>query len=533
MSIAFGSRIVERSPGAIADAIESLVNTHVTADGTAVRDQLSAERDRGSPCRRLQGSHARGSTIGCAVSAGSSAKSATEMWARRLKRLMDGPGSIVGRMVRAMRFIRGRSAALGHRRLSIVDLALGSQPMANEDGLLWLVFNGEIYNHLNLRSRLVTCGHVFRTNSDSEVLLHGYEEWGAALFGQLNGIFALALFDGRRGPGEVVLVRDPVGAKPLYLGRSKSGWWFASELDAARTARPRSRWRFSPRPSTTSSCTASSRLPAPRTEMSGSCLRDTTAGCRLENRRASQRLSRTSRTSSPHQFLVVRASGKRPSPESSSRRRCGGNSCLTYRWGSLLSGGVDSTLVTHEMMRRVSPQTFAIGFAEAPHGGELMLARRAASVLGVPIREVAISEADYLEGWLRQSATLGEPISNTGMSLVGILCKSVRQTHKVVLTGQGADEPLGGYARHVAERVYPWLRPFRAPVSLMPERLLQSDRMARLRRVVGSPDQGRRFAEILAVFGLAEVAALSKTPTDPTELAAPVRVVGFPGGRGS
>src|SRR5262245_47641306 len=115
-----------------------------------------------------------------------------------VERLMDrlahrGPDG------RGIRYVRERRAALGHLRLSIVDLATGAQPMANEDGTVWVTYNGEIYNHRALRAELERFGHRFQTRADTEVLVHGWEEWGPALFSRLNGIFALALFDGR-GP---------------------------------------------------------------------------------------------------------------------------------------------------------------------------------------------------------------------------------------------------------------------------------------------------------------------------------------------
>src|SRR5437773_82994 len=240
-------------------------------------------------------------------------------------------------------FARGRSVGLGNRRLSIVDLPGGAQPIASEDERVWVTYNGEIYNHLDLRRELIALGHRFRTNADTEVLVHGFEAWGAELFGRLNGIFAFALLDGRSEPGDLWLVRDPAGVKPLYLGLTGETWWFASELAAAR-------------------------------------------------------------------------------------------SC-----------GVDSTIVTGLMRDglRQAPQAFAVGFKDE-RDGELAMARVAAAELGVPLREVQVSGADYVRAWLEQAATLGEPIANTGILLVGLLCRAVRETHKVVLTGQGADEPLGG-----------------------------------------------------------------------------------------
>jgi asparagine synthase (glutamine-hydrolysing) len=118
---------------------------------------------------------------------------------------------------------------------------------------------------------------------------------------------------------------------------------------------------------------------------------------------------------------------------------------------------------------------------------------------------------------------LGEPIANSGVLLVGLLCAEVRKTHKVVLSGQGADEPLGGYPRHAGERYYPAARRLRGLLEHLPERLASSDRVQRVRRLAAEPDEARRFAEILAVFSPREAAALSGKGIDPDALADPVR----------
>src|SRR5678815_5575643 len=119
-----------------------------------------------------------------------------------------------------LRLLLGRSGALGHRRLSIVDLEGGAQPMGNENGSLWVVFNGEIYNHLDLRRQLERAGHQFRTRADTEVLVHGWEQWGPELLPRLNGIYAFAVWDERGGAAaaSLWLARDPLGVKPLYVG---------------------------------------------------------------------------------------------------------------------------------------------------------------------------------------------------------------------------------------------------------------------------------------------------------------------------
>ncbi len=124
-------------------------------------------------------------------------------------------------------YLNGR-LGLGHRRLSIIDLETGQQPMTNEDKSLWLVFNGEIYNFLDLRRQLAQAGHVFRTRSDAEVILHAYEEYGARCVEHFNGMFAFAIWD--QPQNHLFLARDRVGIKPLYYAPLPECFVFASEL---------------------------------------------------------------------------------------------------------------------------------------------------------------------------------------------------------------------------------------------------------------------------------------------------------------
>ena len=109
------------------------------------------------------------------------------------------------------------NVGLGHRRLSVIDLTSGHQPIGNEEGTVWIVYNGEIYNYLELRRELISREHQFRTNSDTEVIVHGYEEFGEACLERLNGMFAFAIYDRRRGERRLFLARDRFGIKPLYF----------------------------------------------------------------------------------------------------------------------------------------------------------------------------------------------------------------------------------------------------------------------------------------------------------------------------
>jgi asparagine synthase (glutamine-hydrolysing) len=420
-------------------------------------------------------------------------------------------------------YVRGRSAGLGHRRLSIVDLAGGGQPMSGEDGRIWVSFNGEIYNFRALRSELEALGYTFRTQADTEVLVQGFAAWGAAMFGRLNGIYAFALYDGRSEPGEIWLVRDPAGVKPLYVGRHRGSWWFSSELAAVRQIGWLDEdldldrldeylvYRF---------------IPAPGTPYRNAWKMPPSHYCRFDLARLPEepRFERFETAFLPS--VLPRSEG-----EWSEALRAGLAGAVERQLmsdvpvGVLLSGGVDSTAVSSVMRDRMAqpPQAFAIGFEDHPGVNELKPARAAAEALGLPLKEVSVTSRASLETWLDLVSRLGEPISDYGGLLVALICRKVRESHKVVLTGQGADEPLGGYPRHFAERFYPAARGLRPFLELLPEGVGASDRVARTRRIASVSDRAQRFTEIMAVFAPREVADLTGRNGDLERFAAPVR----------
>ncbi|MEO7993585.1 MAG: asparagine synthase (glutamine-hydrolyzing) [bacterium] len=421
------------------------------------------------------------------------------------------------------RYFRDRRAGFGHRRLSIVDVEGGRQPMSNEDGTVWVTYNGEIYNHQEIRRELLASGHHFATAADTEVVVHGWEEWGPAVLQRLNGIFAFALFDGRSGPGTVWLVRDPIGVKPLYLGRGPYEWWFSSELAAARDAGVMDTgfrdqafdeflvYRFVPSPGTF----YRNAWKVPPAHYCRLPLGDLPAEPAFVPYRSDFGPSVLPASAQEWKESI------RDSLASAIRRQLMSDVPV----GSLLSGGIDSSVVTQVMRKALpsAPQAFAVG-VQSRHGvNELFQARRAAHEIGVPLSETEVTEEQYLAAWPGQITALGEPIANSGILLLGILCRTVGTTHKVVLTGQGADEPLGGYPRHAGERWYPWARRARSLLDLVPSGWAASDRVDRMRRIARSPERARRFAEILAVFSPGDIQGITGHRIDADTLAAPVR----------
>lgn len=446
------------------------------------------------------------------------------------------PGQDVGRLLERLtaalahrgpdgsgfHYAHGRSVGLGHRRLSIVDIAAGAQPMANEEQTLWVVLNGELYNHLEIRRELEQKGHRFRTRADTEVLVHGWEEWGTEVLERLNGIYAFGVLDLRASP-VLWLGRDPVGVKPLYVGVTSGQWWFASELAAARTAGLVS---SDLRPEAFDEYLVYRFVPSPGTFYLNAWKIPPGHVCRLALDALPRHPEFTPYTTrfGPTSYPKSRAEWEealRSGLATAVRRQLMSDVPI----GSLLSGGVDSTVITRLMREGLdqAPSAFAIGFTDQPDLDELAAARRAAEALNVPLTEVRVSAADYLDEWPRHVGELGEPIANSSALLLGMLCRAVKGKRKVVLTGQGADEPLGGYPRHMAARFYPLARAARPVLNALPERWLSSDRVARLRRIADTPEEASRFVETLAVFSPAEAVALTGHRPQLAALADPVR----------
>ncbi len=386
-----------------------------------------------------------------------------------------------------------------HRRLSIVDVEGGWQPLSNEAGTIWVAYNGEIYNHVELRRELEAMGHRFATRSDTEMVVHAYEAWDTDAFARFNGMFAFALWDAPRR--RLVLARDPLGVKPLYYSDGVGGLWFASEVKAAIAAglyvpalhvaalEQYLTYRFVPSPETL--FRGVSRLPpghwvAANAESVG--------------------------WSTPTRFAPVPGS-QDDSPDlmewvaqlgHATEQAVAGQLMSDVPVGALLSGGLDSSIVVAAM--RNSPAgavpTYAIGFSTAEDESELVVARRAARALGTAHHEVAVEERDFFAKWMETIAQLDEPIASPGHTLVGLLCRRVAQDLKVVLTGQGADEPLGGYRRHAVER---WLhvlgrRPMPALLRVAARAAHRNETLHRLARVASESNLEQRFVAAFAVF---------------------------------
>ncbi len=332
---------------------------------------------------------------------------------------------------------RGR-VALAHRRLSIIDIAGGRQPMCSDDGQIALVFNGEIYNYRELRRSLSDEGVQFHTASDTEVLLRMYERYGSEAVRYLRGMFAFAVWDERRG--ELVLARDRVGKKPLFYALEEDSCYFASTLGALRDTDPRTRrvhlgaldafltLGYVPAPE--SIWDGISKLPA------GTLLRVSSSGARSLRYWALE-------------GAVQPFAGR--FADAVDRLEDLLTTAVTLRLrsdvplGLFLSGGIDSSLVAAIAARHCQGEasTFSIGFAEAAFD-ESRYAERVAQHLGTRHRTFTGRPVmlDILPALVRHCA---EPFGDSAALAVWLLAQETRKHVTVVLTGDGGDEGFGGY----------------------------------------------------------------------------------------
>jgi asparagine synthase (glutamine-hydrolysing) len=422
---------------------------------------------------------------------------------------------------------------LGHRRLSIIDVAGGRQPLANEDETVWITFNGEIYNHVDLRRELVGRGHQFRTHSDTEAIVHAYEEWGAECATRLRGMFAFALWDERAQ--RLLLVRDRLGIKPLYYSQIGGDLVFGSEIKSL--------------------------LAVPGVD---STIDDEALVAYLALRYV------------PAPLTLFR--GVKKLPPASVLTWCGGRAALYRYWdladvpprdaappteaeaaaelreridhvtklrlmsevpvGAFLSGGIDSTMITAAMLRaddaRGALKTFSVGYAEddAQSEDELGYARLAAGVLGTEHREVRVTFREAADALPKIIWHLDEPVADPACVPLYFLARRAKEEVTVVLSGEGADEALGGYyiyrrlaaleALRARLDAAPALGPAlgRSALSLASEllSLVPHDKLRRVARLFGHPLE-QAYRGVSRAFDDDVVVQLHKNVVQPHNIA--------------
>jgi asparagine synthase (glutamine-hydrolysing) len=363
----------------------------------------------------------------------------------------------------------GPAVGLGFRRLAIIDVEGGHQPLANEDGSVWAMLNGEIYNFAALRDRLEAGGHVFTTRCDTETIAHLYEEHGVDLLAHLNGMFALAVWDARRG--RLLLARDRMGEKPLYFAAASGRLLFASELKALlqHPACPRGL-----DPAALERYLALEYVPTPHSIVAG--IRKLPAGHRLVCERGRVTVER---------YWDLRFGGpdRRPEGELAEELRERLREAVRLRLvsdvplGAFLSGGIDSSSVVALMCEAVPAgrvETFSIGFTERSFD-ESEHARRVARHFGTDHHEEVFTPRALLDLLPQVADGLDEPFADPSVLPTHLLSRFTRSRVTVALGGDGGDELLAGYptfpAEAVARRYHLPAAVHRAVVAALAERL--------------------------------------------------------------
>ena len=344
------------------------------------------------------------------------------------------------------------SAGLLHARLKIIDLSpLGDQPMSNEDGTIWTAFNGEIYNHAELRRDLEKRGHRFRGRSDTEVIPHLYEEYGDGFADHLEGMFAIAVLQLGTGAKRLTLVRDRFGIKPLFYARTADDRLaFASEIRALRAFPGIDE---TPDPQAIQDYLSLLYIPAPLTFYRG--IRALEPGGRLVAiwESAGSRQGRLRTTLDRYHQWSIAINDRQGLAETSERAAAAIDWAVAAQiesdvpLGAFLSGGIDSSLVCASAVKALSttPRTFNARFADAQYD-ETWAARSVAEHIGSVHETLDIPNGggtwDHITGLLKH---VGQPFADSSLFPSHAICKRLREQVTVALSADGGDEGFGGY----------------------------------------------------------------------------------------
>ena len=374
---------------------------------------------------------------------------------------------------------------MAHRRLAIIDVAAGAQPMSNEDGSIWIVFNGEIYNHNDLRGELQARGHRYKTRSDTETIVHAYEEFGDDVTEHLHGMFAFAIWDAQQR--RLLLARDRLGIKPLYLAFSDTELLFGSEikaiLAASSTAPPLDEHAL-PGYLANGFVNGEQTLYRGITRLRPGHTLSWSLTDGVQQRRYWQL---PSPMEMPPQSFHTEAAKLRTRLAGAVKRHLMSDVPL----GVFLSGGIDSSAIAAlAAQQSASPlQTFAVGFAD-PRANELGYARQVAEAIGSRHHDIVVTPGMFFDALPRLIWHEDEPIAFPSSVPLYFLSRLAREHVKVVLTGEGADELFLGYNRY---RVTHWNMRLGQPYQALIPGSIRRRIMQAIRRAPGAIGRiGRR-----------------------------------------
>ena len=336
-------------------------------------------------------------------------------------------------------------AGLGHRRLSIVDVSAGHQPLSNEDGSIWIVFNGEIYNHADLRPELEAAGHRYHTRSDTETIVHGYEAWGDACVDRLRGMFAFALWDSRRK--RLLLARDRMGVKPLYWAHVDGRLLFGSEIKAIlESGMVERRANEAALPE----LLGTRYLSGDETLFKGIYRLLPGHTLVFEDGRITVQKYWDVPTG-----RVDEQTAKLSDPDAVGRFRELLSESVRLRLmadvplGMFLSGGLDSSAIAALMAGMIDRplQTFSVAFKDRAFS-ELDYAREVSAAINADAHEIVIDDQDFFGALPRLIWHEDEPIAHPSSVPLYFVSELASRQVKVVLTGEGSDELLAGYGKY-------------------------------------------------------------------------------------
>jgi asparagine synthase (glutamine-hydrolysing) len=399
------------------------------------------------------------------------------------------------------------SLGLGFRRLAILDLSpAGHQPMADPRGRVWIVFNGEIYNFQDVRRELEGLGHVFRSQTDTEVIVLGYVQWGEAVLGKLNGMFGLAIWDELQQ--RLIVARDAMGIKPVYYSVDRGVLTFGSEIRAVLAGIDRGaemdpvalslflRYRYTP---------------APLTAFAG--VRKLAPGEMLVVQRGELRTRRW------YEFVPTLFDRQPTDDEAAEtllelyRGAVKRHLISDVPVGLLLSGGIDSGLLLGLMSECGKDwPTYTVGYGSSYRDDELEDAAETARYYGARNTAVRLDRKAFEEALPRIVDAMEEPIASSSIVPMYFVCQRARQDVTVALIGQGPDELLGGYTRHLgvaygaAWRGLPG--PVRALLSAAANALPRGDALKRGVRSLGVHDRLERYRDVFSILPRAGIESL-------------------------
>ena len=340
--------------------------------------------------------------------------------------------------------------ALGHKRLSILDLSTsGRQPMGNEDGSIQIVFNGEIYNYRDVQADLKG-DHAWRSKTDTEVLIHGYEEWGDRLVDRIEGMFAFAIYDRRKE--RLLFARDHFGKKPLYYFAGQETLAFASELKAL-LAIPEVRQQLRLDHLSVQKYLIYGYVPSPQSIFEGvrklepsSLMTFDLREWKIVDQRCFWRLEDVSLEQGRGEQELLRETEERLEQAVVKRLHA------DVPVGVFLSGGVDSSLITSFVHRHApSVEAFTVVYRSSPEADESEFAKMAAEHAGIRCNQCNFEDSDVEKCFVEILDYLDEPMADAAIIPLHFVSKFTRQSVTVVLSGDGGDEVFGGYGKYRAQ----------------------------------------------------------------------------------